>query len=239
MQLRRCDAERTHVGGVRGGLTGGDDRAGQDGSQYEGRDPHAAMVLIAGRTQQAVGGVKTVFALWICHTGRAAANCEDVNDMRANLERLKSLVAPDSGLSDEDRSAAYLDLYDDDVILRWQGSDWPFGGDMEGRDRLIACLQAASKLFAEPPQFWESHFWILDEERLIWWWRSRSTTFRGDPFTNSGITLLRYRDDRICEHWEYTDTEYIARMLRGWRSRVDPEVGALLANWNDGRDPAA
>lgn len=156
--------------------------------------------------------------------------------MQANLERLKSLVATDSGLSDEQRSAVYLDLYADDVKLRWQGSDWPWGGDMAGRDRLVACLQATSKLFAEPPEFWESHFWILDEERLLWWWRSRSTTFRGEPFVNSGITLLRYRDDKICEHWEYTDTEYIARMLRGWRTQVEPEVGALLANWNDGAD---
>jgi len=162
-----------------------------------------------------------------------------MNDMEANLVRLKAILVPEKPDDEQDPAGLLTALYSADVKLRWQGADWPWGGDMAGRDRLIACLSATSKLFVAPLEFWESTFWILDDERLLWWWRSRSTTFHGEPFSNSGLTILRFRDDTICEHWEYTDTEYVAHMFRGWRDLVDPGVGELLANWQACGGPAS
>lgn len=156
--------------------------------------------------------------------------------MKSNLERVRSVLGGDGELPDEEMRARFLELYAEDVKLRWQGADWPWGGDMRGRDRLIACMHATSQVLAGPPEFRQSRFWILDDEWLLWWWSSRTTTTHGERFDNSGLTLLRFRDDKICEHWEYTDTERTARMFRGWRTLVDPEVGSLLASWNDGQE---
>ena len=152
-----------------------------------------------------------------------------MNDMPANLERLKALIDPKN--SGDTANLAFTDLYAADVKLRWQGEDWPWGGDMDGKDKLLVCLEITSKLFADPLEFWESRFWVLDDEYLLWWWRSRSRTFHDEPFANSGVTILRFRDDSICEHWEYTDTQYVAHMFRGWRDVVDPALGSLVVNW--------
>jgi ketosteroid isomerase-like protein len=154
-----------------------------------------------------------------------------MNDMQANLERLKSLVGPGAAGKHPDAAETFIALYADDVQLRWQGDDWPWGGGMVGKDKLVACMQATASLFIEPPEFWHSEFWILDDERLLWWWRSRSRTFHDEDFSNSGVTILRYRDDSICEHWEYTDTQHLTHMLTGWRDQVDVVVGRELANW--------
>jgi ketosteroid isomerase-like protein len=154
-----------------------------------------------------------------------------VNDMQANLERLKSVVSPDPLGGNHAVAARFTALYADDVQLHWQGDDWPWGGGMVGKDKLVACMQATANLFVDPPEFWRSDFWILDEERLLWWWSSRSRTFRGEDFSNSGVTILRYREDSICEHWEYTDTQHLTQALKGWRDQIDAAVGQELANW--------
>lgn len=150
--------------------------------------------------------------------------------MQDNLKRLKALVLS-ARRSQPGQAGRFEDLYTDDVKLRWQGVDWPWGGDMQGRQKLAACMHVTSMLFVEPLEFWESTFWILDDERLLWWWRSRGRTFNDEAFSNSGLTILRYRDNKICEHWEYTDTQYLAHMFRGWRDLVAPEVGDGLASW--------
>lgn len=155
-----------------------------------------------------------------------------MNDMQANLERFEAFVNPSGGgSSSEEALGSFADQYTGDVKLRWQGADWPWGGNMDGRDKLLACLHVSSKIFSDGPNFWESRFWILDDEWLLWWWRSRGMTFKGEALSNSGLTILRFRDNKICEHWEYTDTEYLAHMFRGWRKLVEPEVGAVLTNW--------
>ncbi len=166
-------------------------------------------------------------------TFRSSVWMVSVNDMPGNLVRLKALLDPEGRAEHLDLSGDSLkDMYTEDVLLRWQGTDWPWGGDMQGHDQWLACMAATATIFSAPLDFWESTFWILDGERLLWWWRSRSTTFKGEPFSNSGLTILRYRDDKICEHWEYCDTQYLAEMFQGWRGLVDPEVGKKLASWD-------
>jgi hypothetical protein len=131
------------------------------------------------------------------------------------------VISADEAAEDHDAVSAFVDLYTDDVILRWQDRDWPWGGDME-------C----------PPEFWDSNFPILDEERLLWWWRSRGETLRGEKMSNSGATIHRYDRDRICEHWEYTDTQYVAHVFRGWRDGLDLSVrGAAVGEWAVAEDP--
>lgn len=159
------------------------------------------------------------------------------NDMQAMLERFRGAVSGDAPIehkSDGERGEhdaldAFISLYADDAVMYFQGRDWPYAGRHDGRTAIATMFREGIAMFAAPLEFWENRLWILDEERLLWWWRSRSTTFKGEPMSNSGLTVLRFRDNLIVEHQEYTDTEYLAEKFSGWRDAMPAAKDAIPA----------
>ncbi|MET0378659.1 MAG: nuclear transport factor 2 family protein, partial [Spongiibacteraceae bacterium] len=100
---------------------------------------------------------------------------------------------------------AFINLYAEDAVMYFQGRNWPYAGKHAGRTAIAKIFREGITLFTAPLEFRENRLWILDDERLLWWWRSRSVTFKDKPMSNSGLTVLRFRDNLIIEHQEYTE----------------------------------
>lgn len=154
-----------------------------------------------------------------------------MNDMQRNRARIEAALSAHVREAPPDLAGSFLELYSDDIVFRQQGRDWFMAGGTDGKQEFVRCMSAVRDLFRKPIEFWFSRFWVLDGEHMVWWWRSRATTFRGEPFSNSGLTLLRWRDDLIVEHHEYTDTAYLEQMLRGWRDVLGATTGSTLKAW--------
>ena len=87
--------------------------------------------------------------------------------------------------------------------------DFPGAGRMEGRRRTILLLQS---IFRKYPDLKFRVLEVLsDGDRACVVWTNVGHTVSGDPYANSGMTLLYFTEDRISFISDYfKDTSFIS-----------------------------
>lgn len=93
--------------------------------------------------------------------------------------------------------------------------DLPISGPWQGRDAIVDdfLVTVGSQIF-EPgtPTFdWISQ--TADDSAAVLEWRVRATTTKGRPYDNCYLAIFEIADDHITAVREYTDVEYVRRVL--------------------------
>ena len=100
-------------------------------------------------------------------------------------------------------------LFTDDVVY-WVAGEPPIGGEWRGRDAVLRAF--SDREFGLGAADWNDqevwHDWYDADERVIVEIRERSWLGHapGDRIDQRTCVVLRFRDDRICELRDYTDS---------------------------------
>lgn len=108
------------------------------------------------------------------------------------------------GRGDLDTFLAHLA---DDVVFEFPGRR--FGARVEGKRKVGIFMKRNQRLFRDGLAFtvqWAG----MSGDRAVAQWTNEGVTREGTAYTNRGVTVFRFENERIVEIQDYLDTERIA-----------------------------
>ena len=150
-------------------------------------------------------------------------------DMRELLPAYKALFEPDGAGAKALRSDSFGDMYAKDIHSFLPGT-WVIAGHHHGRNNILKLLDAVRRVWTVRSVFHNNNYWI-GEDTICTEWFSTNGAFNGNRCRNSGLTRQTFRDGKVVEWQEYTDSEFFQEVHEGWREAVGPELGAYLSKY--------
>lgn len=98
----------------------------------------------------------------------------------------------------------FLERCDPEVVFTFPGSS-PLSGVHKGREGLRRVFSLMHQLVPDL-RFDYGHLLVLGDHAMVEW-QDHGHTFRGEPFHNRGVTVMRFADGRVVEVRDYLDTE--------------------------------
>ena len=157
--------------------------------------------------------------------------------MKASLETMRGIFDPALRDPGRPRKPSNRATFTDDIRISFQGRDWGLGGHHHGREGLNRFMDGCRKLWGPTPSEFVKTSFFVGEDSIVMEWHTRGVNHRGQPLRNSGVTIWNWRADQVYRWREYTDTEYLAEVMRGWRQVMGEEFGGGLPNWPEPGDP--
>jgi ketosteroid isomerase-like protein len=150
--------------------------------------------------------------------------------MQEKLALVQSLWEPEGrGAKVQYAREKFPDMFHEDAGTFVPGT-WCAGGQHRGRPAILKMFEAIRRVWPVHSVFHELNYWVGDDTVCMEWY-STNQNFRREKLRNSGMTIWRFRGDKVIHWQEITDSEYFEEAHGGWREIVGPEIGQHLARY--------